>query len=568
MPSIEANETQAATGLVLDPAAHELLQRARELAGAEGQPSGALALLRAAAEPERLGPLLAELTRGVLDPAEAALLEAELLRRLQPGAAEAPVLDQPAAASLDELAERAGSLAAARREPAVRPLHLAQALVQLGLERHGDCFAAAELVLLRRLASGPRLAGAPPAQPHQDAIDLADYRIRSELLDLLPPKLCRQHDILPLKRSGETLYVASADPAHFDGHEDVSFWAGCASVELVRVTPESLHEAMARHLPDEGKALEPALASAVPPAGAEIEPPGALDAKSVPETFERLRRLMDLDPHDGRYYGIRGDLYLRIHYLREAAESYWKAVHVSEERGEWPEAVAYLRRLREVQPADREIYRHLVRCFGAMRMHDELLRAFGTFAELAARAGELQPALDLYVELTGRSLADPELQERLARAGQSYAGLLELIGAFSTLLKFHLGEQKSRDLYYLHVKLGLCYTRFGFNEEAIAHYKAAVEKCEPQGHPLWTVGSRLLADGEPARAIEMFLLALDEPVLALRDRLHVQYDLAMCCERRGDLFRAYQLLSDIRRIDERFLATDLAIRRLRTALHL
>lgn len=578
-PSPSEEPTPGAPPIDLDDDCKALLERSHSIALSWEWPcSGVLSLLAASAEPGVLELLLEELTRGVLEADETMLLREELRARVQYLSERHSSFTTPEAGGLNELLGRAFAIALDRQDTYVRPVHLAQALVIGALEMGPGTLGVADYLLLRRLAIGPRLAGAPPASRRIASMDLNDYRIRPEVLDLLPPKLCRQHGILPLKRSGDTLYVATADPDGFRGYDDVSFWAG-SRVELVRVTQASLEEVMLRHLPDESQRSEPhwqvpvsrpsGLSEPGSAARDDLLPSGPLDAKAVPETFDRLQRLLQLDSHDQRYFGIRGDLYMRIHYLKEAAEAYWKATELCQERGDWPQAVAYLRKLRELQPADRAIYHRLAVNFHAMGMREELIGAFGTFAELSARANDLDAAFGLYLELTGRSPQDPELQALVSQdAMRSYQSYLELISAFMTLLKFHLGEQRSRDLYYLHIKLGLCYTAFGYDEDALAHYHKAVDQCRPKGHSLWTVGVRFLWEGDPNRAMDLFLLALDEPDLTMRDRMHIQFDLAQCCEQKGDLFRAHQLLNDIRHVEEGFLATEIALKRLRTLLGL
>lgn len=572
-PAAAEAAPQEPAGWTMAPTAEcrTILQRAHAVAVAWGWPHpGALSLVAALGEPSTLESLLDELCRGVLEPQEAHLLLEETRRRLHELNARIGEVPRPEGHELEAVVQRAVQTALERQETELRPNHLALALILSALQMGPGFAGAAEFLLLRRLALGPRLAGAPPASRRTAAIDLADYRIRSEVLDILPPKLCRQHGVVPLKRSGDTVYLACADPEGFHGYDDASFWTG-SRIELVRVTPASLEEAMTRHLPDEARLPDPvpdttlARASAPDPS---LHGAAPVDTTAVPDSFDRLQRLIELDPNDQRYHGARGDLYMRLHYLKEASESYWRAADLCEEHGDWPRTVAYLRKLQEIQPSDRAIYRRLARNFLAMGMHDELLESFGTFADLSARADDFEAAMELYLNLSGRDAKEPELSQLLESAGSSYQSYLELVSAFMTLLRFHLGDAKSPDLYYLHIKVGLSYTAFGFNEEALAQYHKAVERCHPKGHSLWTVGVRALWEGNPSKAMELFMLGLDEPDLSMRDRLHIEYDLASCCEQKNDLFRAYQLLSDIKKVNENFLAADIAVRRLRTILHL
>src|SRR5207244_1848930 len=150
-----------------------LLERAFAIAASWGwEHPGALGLLAAAGESGVLEPLVEELTQGVMEPDEAALLLEDLRERLGTVAQRATAASGPGERELEELLEIAWKVALEWRETELQPLHVAHALIRKALSLGREAFGTAERLLLRRLASGPRLAGAPPASRRIASIDL------------------------------------------------------------------------------------------------------------------------------------------------------------------------------------------------------------------------------------------------------------------------------------------------------------------------------------------------------------------------------------------------------------
>ncbi len=404
-------------------------------------------------------------------------------------------------------------------------------------------------------------------------MEFEDLRIQPDALELLPPRLCRQYGILPLKLARGVLTVACADPVGFSGEADIAFWSG-ARVALIPVTRESLDAGLDRYLPREADRLdnwqalghlwdELAIAEPLPSLAASerIEPSRVHGILSDLEELGRGRE------SDHRFHGVRGDLYTRLRKLDEAAACFSRAAAICEERGDWAFAVVYLRKQRGVHPSDRTIYERLARNFLQMGMRDEMLEAFVHVAELAVVCNDISAAVALFCELTDCPPEESELVgfgtglfgESLKESRQLAAGLWQLLAE-------EVESWETPDLYYLRVKLGLCFTSFAYHQEALEQFEKAATDCSPKGHPLWTVGIRFLWDGQLSTAMELFLLALDEADLTLRDRLHIEYDLAMVCEQKGELARAYQLLLEVSKLEPDFLATPLVLKRLRRLL--
>jgi type IV pilus assembly protein PilB len=78
------------------------------------------------------------------------------------------------------------------------------------------------------------------------AVDLATQGPDSEAVKLLPAEICHKHNLIPIKRNGQTLVVAIADPGNLFAQDDVKFLTGL-NVDLM-VAPESVIKAeIAKH---------------------------------------------------------------------------------------------------------------------------------------------------------------------------------------------------------------------------------------------------------------------------------------------------------------------------------
>jgi type IV pilus assembly protein PilB len=70
-------------------------------------------------------------------------------------------------------------------------------------------------------------------QYQMPVVDLSSYEVDPETLRLVPAELAAKHGVLPLKRDGRTLTVATGDPASVGALDDLEFVTGCRVVPLV-----------------------------------------------------------------------------------------------------------------------------------------------------------------------------------------------------------------------------------------------------------------------------------------------------------------------------------------------
>jgi len=75
------------------------------------------------------------------------------------------------------------------------------------------------------------------------AIDLNEFEVDKEVLDLVTRDLCMKHIIIPVNRAGNTLIVAVSDPSNMSALEDLRFVTGY-NIEMVVASEESIKKAM------------------------------------------------------------------------------------------------------------------------------------------------------------------------------------------------------------------------------------------------------------------------------------------------------------------------------------
>lgn len=77
------------------------------------------------------------------------------------------------------------------------------------------------------------------------SVDLNDLDIPSEVIDLVPEKLAKRHQCIPVNRSGSTLVVAMADPSNIYAIDDLRFSTGY-DIEVVVATETAIEDAIER----------------------------------------------------------------------------------------------------------------------------------------------------------------------------------------------------------------------------------------------------------------------------------------------------------------------------------
>jgi len=75
------------------------------------------------------------------------------------------------------------------------------------------------------------------------AIELNEFEVDRDVLDLVPRDLCMKHIIIPVNRAGNTLIVAVSDPSNISALEDLRFVTGY-NIEMVIASEEAIKKAM------------------------------------------------------------------------------------------------------------------------------------------------------------------------------------------------------------------------------------------------------------------------------------------------------------------------------------
>jgi type IV pilus assembly protein PilB len=78
------------------------------------------------------------------------------------------------------------------------------------------------------------------------SINLADFEISPDVLQLVPAELAKRHQLLPVNRAGATLIVAMSDPANIYAIDDLKFRTGL-NIEVVVASEVAIDEAITRY---------------------------------------------------------------------------------------------------------------------------------------------------------------------------------------------------------------------------------------------------------------------------------------------------------------------------------
>ncbi len=78
------------------------------------------------------------------------------------------------------------------------------------------------------------------------SINLAEFEIQIEVVQLIPPELAKRHQLMPVNRAGATLIVAMADPSNIYAIDDLKFRTGL-NIEVVVASEVAIDEAYQRY---------------------------------------------------------------------------------------------------------------------------------------------------------------------------------------------------------------------------------------------------------------------------------------------------------------------------------
>jgi type IV pilus assembly protein PilB len=78
------------------------------------------------------------------------------------------------------------------------------------------------------------------------SINLAEFEISTEVIQLVPPELAKRHQLIPVNRAGATLIVAMSDPSNIYAIDDLKFRTGL-NIEVVVASEVAIDEAITRY---------------------------------------------------------------------------------------------------------------------------------------------------------------------------------------------------------------------------------------------------------------------------------------------------------------------------------
>ena len=78
------------------------------------------------------------------------------------------------------------------------------------------------------------------------SINLAEFEIQLDVVQLIPPELAKRHQLMPVNRAGATLIVAMADPSNIYAIDDLKFRTGL-NIEVVVASEVAIDEAFQRY---------------------------------------------------------------------------------------------------------------------------------------------------------------------------------------------------------------------------------------------------------------------------------------------------------------------------------
>jgi len=77
-------------------------------------------------------------------------------------------------------------------------------------------------------------------------VDLSTVRPDPSALNVVPQSICQRHNIIPVKKNGNAILIAVADPGNVLAVDDVRLATGCR-VEVALAVPDAIEEAIARN---------------------------------------------------------------------------------------------------------------------------------------------------------------------------------------------------------------------------------------------------------------------------------------------------------------------------------
>lgn len=113
-------------------------------------------------------------------------------------------------------------------------------------------------------------------------VDLDNVTVDSSALNVVPDRIVRQHNVLPVKKDGTTLWLAMSNTTNLEAMDAVRFASGCL-VRPVLAVPGALDDAIRRYYPEGGATGAPVPTAASAPS-----------AQTVSDNKERTAMTADI----------------------------------------------------------------------------------------------------------------------------------------------------------------------------------------------------------------------------------------------------------------------------------
>src|SRR5215813_6362317 len=193
-------------------------------------------------EREKLASVTARLVRARRNPASATTTVAAPPKAQPP--APAPVAVKTAPPAAKPPAKAPAKPVAVRAEPRGRLMPLGDLLVAGGLitrdqlalalrKQKGTAEKLGSILVRMNFINEDQLAGFLSQQYGVPSITLASINVESIVLQLIPGGIARRYDLLPIKRDGDNLTVAMADPVNVHAIDHVTFITGLRVLPVV-----------------------------------------------------------------------------------------------------------------------------------------------------------------------------------------------------------------------------------------------------------------------------------------------------------------------------------------------
>ena len=138
------------------------------------------------------------------------------------------------------------------------------------------------------IADGNQIANAIADEFGSPLFDINALSKEAIPVELVDPKLIRQHHAIPLFKRGNRLFIGVSDPTNLKAQDEIKFHTGL-STETILVEESALNDAIARYLDDEETAFGNKLAN-LDDAGLED-----LDIEAVDEDSSQQEDISDVD---------------------------------------------------------------------------------------------------------------------------------------------------------------------------------------------------------------------------------------------------------------------------------